>query len=66
MFNSTVGLPIFHQKYTSSKLGTGVYHVSDIQSRGPSIIQVGETGAQWIRNLLFQYITDPLRVTGIF
>ena len=28
-------------------------------------IHIGETGAQWIRNLLFQYITDPLRVTGI-
>ena len=27
---------------------------------------VGETGAQWIRNLLFQYITDPVRATGIF
>ena len=27
---------------------------------------VGETGAQWIRNLLFKYITDPLRATGIF
>ena len=26
----------------------------------------GETGAQWIRNLLFQYITDPLRATGTF
>ena len=27
---------------------------------------IGETGAQWIRNLLFQYITDPVRATGIF
>ena len=27
---------------------------------------LGETGVQWIRNLLFQYITDPLRAIGIF
>ena len=31
-----------------------------------NIYWVGETGAQWIRNLLFQYITDPVRATGIF
>ena len=30
------------------------------------IWKVGETGAQWIRNLLFQYITDPLRAIAIF
>ena len=28
--------------------------------------RVGETGAQLIRNLLFQYITDPLRANGTF
>ena len=27
---------------------------------------IGETGAQWLRNLLFQYITYPVRATGIF
>ena len=27
---------------------------------------IGETRAHWIRNLLFQYITDPLRATSIF
>ena len=30
------------------------------------IYDVGETRAQWIRNLLFQYITDPLSANGIF
>ena len=35
------------------------------RAKGKVLVYIDETGAQWIRNLLFQYITDPLRATGI-